>query len=166
MAAADPLQQLRDIHVPDAPGWWPPAPGWWIVALLAAAGLLWLIWLSRAAARRRRPIRRARRLYTDVYRRYQRGELSEREYLDASNELLKRVLIHGLGEREARRATGQVWLELLDRHAQEPVFTRGPGRLLGNARFQPALDTDAAAVHPLVEKLLERLAPGSAGGMR
>jgi hypothetical protein len=27
---------LRDIQLPDAPGWWPPAPGWWL--LLAVLG--------------------------------------------------------------------------------------------------------------------------------
>jgi hypothetical protein len=155
--AADQLQQLRDIHLPDPPGWWPPAPGWWLVALLLMAALVWLIRRARSAQRRRRPLRRARRLYAGVYQRYQRGELSGREYLDQSNEVIKRALIHGLGEREARRASGEAWLALLDRHLDEPVFTRGPGRLLGNARFQPHIDSDAAAVHPLLEKLLERL---------
>ena len=159
--AADPLQQLRDIHVPEAPGWWPPAPGWWLLALLVAAACAWLIWRARQAQLRRRPIVAARQLYADVYRRFQRGELGAREYLDQSNELVKRVLIHGLGEREARRASGQAWLELLDRHLAEPAFTRGAGRLLGDARFQPRLEADAAAVHPLLERLLGRLAaPG------
>lgn len=166
MAAADPLQKLHDIHVPAPPGWWPPAPGWWLLALLAAAALAWLVWRLRAAEQRRRPVLRARRLYTRVYARYQSGEIDAREYLDQSNELVKRVLIHGLGRVEARRATGQAWLELLDRHLDEPAFTSGPGRLLGNARFRPALDSDAAAVHPLLERLLTRLTPGWTGVTR
>ena len=35
---------LRDLHLPDAIGWWPPAPGWWVVIALLAAGLGYLAW--------------------------------------------------------------------------------------------------------------------------
>ena len=28
---------LRDLHLPDAIGWWPPAPGWWVLFVLALA---------------------------------------------------------------------------------------------------------------------------------
>ncbi|CAA0091636.1 Uncharacterised protein [BD1-7 clade bacterium] len=38
-AASNPLDQLRDIHLPDAITWWPPAPGWWAVTLLAIIAL-------------------------------------------------------------------------------------------------------------------------------
>ena len=37
MNPADPLAALRDIHIPDAPEFWPPAPGWFVVAALAIA---------------------------------------------------------------------------------------------------------------------------------
>lgn len=161
VSPAQELQQLRDIHVPEAPGWWPPAPGWWLlaVAVLVLAG--WLIWRARRAQRRRRPLVRARALYEELHRRFQRGELTTRQYLDQSNELIKRALIHGLGEVEARRASGRQWLELLDRHLGEPAFTQGPGRLLGNERFRPHLadDVDAESLHPLVKRLLGALTP-------
>jgi len=39
----NPLDQLRDIHLPEAISWWPPAPGWWILALASCALLAWLL---------------------------------------------------------------------------------------------------------------------------
>ena len=29
--APDPLQDLRDVHMPDPISWWPPAFGWWMI---------------------------------------------------------------------------------------------------------------------------------------
>ena len=54
----DPEQlPLRDLHLPDAIGWWPLATGWWILLGLAFAMLLVWTWLwlkkrKRDAARR------------------------------------------------------------------------------------------------------------------
>jgi hypothetical protein len=112
--AADQLQQLRDIHLPQPPGWWPPAPGWWLLAALAVAALWWIFLRLRARRRRSAPLRFGRAAYADVFRRYRDGELDYAEYLDETDELIKRVLIHGLGDDRARRATGEAWLRHLD----------------------------------------------------
>ncbi len=41
--APNPLDQLRDIHLPEPISWWPPAPGWWLLALAGCALLAWLL---------------------------------------------------------------------------------------------------------------------------
>lgn len=43
MNPQDPLAQLKDIHLPEAVGWWPPAPGWWLLALLALLVFSYLV---------------------------------------------------------------------------------------------------------------------------
>jgi len=156
----DLLQQLRDLQLPANPTWWPPAPGWWLVAALLLA-LGWLgVRIALRAYRRRRPIRRARQLHTELWTRYQAGELDDRGYVDGCNELLKRLMIHGLGIDAARRASDQPWLQLLDQALGEPAFTQGPGRMLGERRFTPAPVADPAALAALVSRLLARISPG------
>jgi len=155
----DLLQQLRDIHAPPAPDWWPPAPGWWLVAALVLAALGLLIQHARDAWQRRQPIRRARVLHAELVRRHAAGALDDRAYVDACNELLKRLFVHGLQVDAARPVADDRWLALLDAALGEPAFTQGPGRSLGEARFAPAADPDVPALAALVTRLLARISP-------
>ncbi|MGD8417240.1 MAG: DUF4381 domain-containing protein [Pseudomonadales bacterium] len=149
----DLLQQLRDIHLPAEPLWWPPAPGWWLLGLLALAGIAYLGVLAHRALQRRRPIRAARRYYASLYAAYQRGELDDRDYLDGANELLKRLYVHGLQEDAARRANDVDWLAFLDARSGGTSFREGVGRQLGNQRFSRHPEIDPEALHPLIERL-------------
>ena len=146
----DLLQQLRDIHLPAAPGWWPPAPGWWLLALLGITLLILAIRALQRRMHRQRPLRHARRLYGELYAGYRSGAVSAMEYLHLSNELLKRTMIHGLGEAAARKANDEEWLALLDARAGSDRFTTGPGRLLGNQRFRSSPEADVESLHPLL----------------
>ena len=38
---ANPLDQLRDIHLPEPISWWPLAPGWWLLIIIALALMVW-----------------------------------------------------------------------------------------------------------------------------
>ena len=44
MNGENPLQNLKDIHLPGAVSAWPPAPGWWILTFLLLALVTWIIW--------------------------------------------------------------------------------------------------------------------------
>ena len=52
-ATANPLDQLKDIHTPDAIGLWPPAIGWYLIAafLIAALVLVGVISVAPLAAK-------------------------------------------------------------------------------------------------------------------
>ncbi|HEX6832517.1 MAG TPA: DUF4381 family protein, partial [Rudaea sp.] len=50
-----PGPELRDIHVPAPPSWWPPAPGWWLLAAIIIALLAFVAFhLYKKLQRRRR----------------------------------------------------------------------------------------------------------------
>ena len=156
---SDLLQQLRDIHLPMAPSWWPPAPGWWLLTLLALAACVYLIYRLRLAIAKRRPIREARRQYSALYGAYQRGEVEAIAYLHQTNELLKRLYVHALHLDEARKANDGDWLDFLDARLADTRFSDGPGRQLGNQRFRPHPSADPETLHPLIERLLETARP-------
>jgi len=157
----DLLQQLRDVHVPVEPAWWPPAPGWWLLGLAAMTllGVLlragWRAWRSYAL------IRQARVLHIELARQLLAAELDDQAYADACNELLKRLFVHGLGLVAAGPLADDRWLALLDRALGEPAFSQGPGRALGESRFRPDTVIDGRALEPLVRRLLQQLSPAT-----
>lgn len=156
---ADPLQQLRDIHVPAEPSWWPPAPGWWLLAGLCLALLVWLVRYWRDRQLRRAPLNQAAALYHQLHTSYVDGELDAAGYIHGTNELLKRLLIHTQTVPTASSANDRAWLQLLDDIAGSTDFTEGPGQVLGNMRFASNLAIDEAAFDPLVRRFIAGLSP-------
>ena len=54
MMQQDPLSQLRDIHLPQSGGFWPPAPGWWLlIAIAIALGILAFVLIRRKRRKNR-----------------------------------------------------------------------------------------------------------------
>lgn len=156
---SDLLQQMRDLHLPVEPLWWPPAPGLWLVGLLIV-GLIWLgVLRLRQAQQRRRPFRSALALYQQLHARYLKDEITRADYLHQSNELLKRLVIFGIRHPNARRANDSEWLAVLDELSNSQAFTDGPGSALGNQRFSANADADIDALHPVLLRFFEAARP-------
>lgn len=120
---------LRDLHLPDAIGWWPLAPGWWFVLLMLAIvvghGL-------RLAYQRRRH---------NAPRRYALRELArvEAEYLQHRNPvvlatqlsaLLRRSMLAYAPRQQVAGLTGNDWITWLDKGMPLPYFHTAGGRSL------------------------------------
>lgn len=153
----DALAQLRDLHLPEPPGLWPPAPGWWIAALLVAAAFAYLATRLYRARGRGRPLRLAvSALDQLLVAAHERG-LPARDFADSVNDLLKRALIHGAGRQDAAPLTGATWLAYLDGIVTRDAFSNGPGAALGNSRFTPDFDSDPVALHSAARDVLRVL---------
>jgi hypothetical protein len=152
----DALQQLRDLHLPAEPALWPPAPGWWLLAALSIALGAYAVVQWRRARRRARPFRLAGDALDRLLADARAERLSDRDFADAVNALLKRALIHGARRHDAAPLTGTAWLAYLDGLSTGGAFSRGPGAALGEQRFAPDPRVDAAALHDLARSVLRR----------
>jgi hypothetical protein len=149
--AQDPLAQLRDIHLPNDVGWWPPAPGWWLLALflLAALAVLgrhgWRLW-QRNAYRRS-----GERELDQLYAAWQESG-DNRLFLQQANALLKRVALVSFPGTDVAAMHGARWTGFLDRQWRDEsrkVFSGGP---LETGPYAPHTEgisegIDVAAVH-------------------
>jgi hypothetical protein len=149
----DPLSELRDIHLPAGPSWWPPAPGWWWLALtlvLLTAAMTALYWLRRY--RRLRLQRYALKTIAGLRARYRRGEALQPLAADLSV-LLKNTATARFPEVGVAGLAGQPWLEFLDRRGGSlQVFTQAPGNSLASAPYQRTAYTDMERLLDLSER--------------
>jgi hypothetical protein len=132
---------LRDIHLPEAVGWWPPAIGWWLLPLFILALAALLVWLIHRV-RRMTPAKLALR-ELDLLQ--QDAKLSPDEKLRRLSILLRRVCLSVYSREDVAGLTGEDWLRWLDRPLKAPGFSQGPGRILldGAYRRAPAADMEA-----------------------
>lgn len=125
---------LRDIHLPDPIGWWPPAAGWWLLAILVPALVAGLVWLVRHR-RRMTPIKLALRELD-----FLQGDagLGADAKLRRLSILLRQTALTLYPRQYVAGLAGEDWLHWLDETLGEPRFSQGPGRILAEAPYRPA----------------------------
>lgn len=148
---------LRDLHLPDAIGWWPLAPGWWFVLFVAATLVGYPVW------------RAYKRWQHNAPRRFALRQLSryEAEYVERRNpvtlarqlsELLRRGMLAYAPRDEVAGLTGEAWLQWLDRGMPVPYFhTEGGKSLLQLPYRDPASDFSNIDVDALLSAVRMRL---------
>ena len=152
------LLDLRDIHSPAPPSWWPPAYGWWIVAITLLALLGFAAWRFLARYRRMRPYLLARKEAQTLTRQRLDFMLSPRAYADAVNALYKRILVHVENRRDVIELYGQPWLQCLSERFKHSGFVNGAGAPLGSERFEPR-PLDDSELPELVISTLAKVSP-------
>jgi cbb3-type cytochrome oxidase subunit 3 len=129
---------LRDIHLPEAIGWWPPAIGWWILAILIPLFIALMFWLYKRITRKT-AVKAAKKLLLHIKQDQQRDNSQKLKDLSA---LIRRVAISTNPRNECAGLTGQQWLEFLGRSVKGSSFTEGVGRLLTDAPYRNSQPTE------------------------
>jgi Domain of unknown function (DUF4381) len=132
MATANPLDQLKDIHLPEAVGFWPPALGWWLLAallivLLITGFLFYKHW--QKSAYRRRAVQQINHLFND-------NNQASHETAAQLNQLLKAVAQQTYSTAQVSRLSTKQWLTFLDNSANMQVFNQGAGQILATAPYE------------------------------
>ncbi len=166
-STSDPLAGLRDIHLPEAIGWWPPAPGWWFLLglsmLLIAATYWWLRWRK---IQKNKPVVfsnadsiQAALLELDAIT--QDSDTSVRQTVSEISQLLRRCAVQlshcnadarGASNTNATASvaglTGKAWLAWLDQRWDRNDFTQGSGQILIDAPYRQNIESDV--LHELI----------------
>ncbi len=127
---------LRDIHLPQAPAWWPPRPGWWLVALVLLAAVLW--WLRRLPAWKREALARLKAAEAA----YARHGDAARLLADVSM-LLRACTLRLRDRAEVAGLTGQAWIECLRELGRGAC--PAPEEALVHGAYRKCVELDAAA---------------------
>ena len=146
MNQAASLQNLNDIVVPAAVGWWPPAPGWYLLGglLLALTVYIGLRWWR---ARRENRYRRAALTALQSIR-----EQPEPQRLRQLPALLKRTALSRWPRERVAALSGDAWHRFLDETAGKTLFTGTAGQALdrlaysGSARLDLSRDEIAGVM--------------------
>lgn len=148
--------QLRDIHLPGTPGFWPPAPGWWLLAAIILALTVWLGLIIR----RRLKIHRQRKHILNLLAQLEQSSADAHspEFLAQLSRLLRRLALMRFPRQEIASLTGKAWLQFLDASGGNGQFCDGPGRVLANGPYVRDLDDnlDTHALSGLIRDWIKK----------
>lgn len=117
------LENLKDIHLPEAISWWPPAIGWWLTALLLVLLLAYAIHYVRKPSMKRQALSILKRIEKEFKETHDASKcLKELSVLLRRVAITQRIDFAGL--------TGAAWLEYLDQGVKSGEFSQGVGKIL------------------------------------
>jgi hypothetical protein len=122
---------LKDLHLPEMIGWFPPAFGWWLVVVLIPLSL-WFLYGCYQRLTRKTSLKTAKRLLNTL----KNSTVSNSEKLTELSALLRRVAISVAPRAQTASLTGQAWLAFLDSTLKDAPFTTGAGRCLADAPYR------------------------------
>ena len=152
---ADPLDKLKDIHLPDAVSWWPLAPGWWILLvlfLLMIAIALYLYIRSQRKSHQEIIIEQALQLFDSL----QEQSLNSKTLIMELSELLRRTAISLYGRDKVANLAGENWLLFLNDYGSTKAFTEGVGQALADQPYRPEVDYHRQALLGLTHDWLKK----------
>jgi hypothetical protein len=133
---------LRDIHIPEAIGLWPPAIGWWLLAILLPLMLYFSYKLYKYITRKTALKAVKKQIKTLKINQ----EFDDKQKLIELSSLMRRTAISIFPREDVASLTEEAWLVFLDRNSDSLNFNTKIGRLLVDAAYRKAPDLKALMV--------------------
>lgn len=147
MAKAEPLAQLKDIHLPDPVSWWPLAPGWYgliLLVLIFTVSLGYFLYRRHLNALAKNQALQLLKTYSEHYEKDRNTQLTSARI----SELLKRVALVYYPRAEVASMHGDLWIEFLNKTSKGIDFQPVKSMLL-DSPFKPA---DTTNLKPLINR--------------
>ena len=142
----NPLDQLKDIHLPSEINWWPLAIGWWLAACLVLVLLVLLVVLFKKHRKKKQHLQRGLAPFDQLAN---NESLSSQDWLNELSILLRRIAINVHGRNDAAGLVGGDWLSYLDRSGSTNEFSQGVGKVLAEQPYQTDVDYDRESITKL-----------------
>lgn len=155
--SSHPLQELRDVHLPEPISLWPPALGWWVVLGMVVLGTIAFLWAM--VYRRRTQARRLAMAELVAVKRQYDTNRDDRWLVQRLSEIIRRYAMAIFPRAEVAGLAGSSWLGFLDRTGGTNQFTEGVGHLLSSGPYRSELAESAAHLLPLVERWIQQVSP-------
>lgn len=156
----DALAELRDIHLPEAIGFWPLAYGYWVLLLLALVGAA--LWYRRY---RRFDVHRAAEQHLNQLLLDYRHDSDAGKLAKAVNVLIRRTALSLKPRVEAASLTGAAWMSFVHNCAPDSgfVFSQDSQRVLTTGVYQKETSVNAEELIDECRRWIKRLPAPPAG---
>lgn len=141
----NPLDQLKDIHLPDPISIWPLGMGWWVlIALIICIVALTAWWINKNQWKR---VAKQQLLSYEP--------VASVDYYYQINRSLKQIAVQRFGS-QCAQLSGPRWLEFLDDQLKDPLFSREVPEF-GEAPDNPNAKPDPESVQRIALLWLKKL---------
>jgi hypothetical protein len=141
----NPLDQLKDIHLPQATSFWPPAWPWWLLLVVIIATITFSILHYKRQAWRRAALKQ----YGHID-----WQSEQTAYRDA-NKLLKQICIQKI-DKKCAHLSGEDWLIFLDAQLKHPVFLPEL-RPFAHILDEPNIQIDTQALQQAINRWIRKV---------
>lgn len=145
MDKANPLAQLKDIHLADPIGLLPLAPGWYVLMAIIFILIMCIGYLTYKKRLNARPKKKALELLNAYKEQYEKDRNSQQTSAHIS-ELLRRVALVYFSRKEVASLHGEAWISFLNKTSKDIDFKPVQSMLLDS----PFKASESLDLKPLI----------------